>query len=399
MIYPCIVIGAGAAGLFFGAVSENGNGGLVLEKKSRPAIKLMLSGNGQCNITHDGSIKDFIPCYGENGKRIRSCLYKYSNSSLMEFLRENDVPVTVREDGKVFPRSMKAHDIVNMLLRKTGDNGFSLLCSTEAKGIRRRADGLWQVETPAACYLCRKLILAGGGCSYPGTGSDGSLLELLARDLQIRVVTPHPALTPVNVCGYPYRCLSGISLKDVQLRVLRSGRKIAEDTGDLLFTHTNLSGPLVLNIAKEITKNDEIVLNYLYPCDKTSILDKINNAAMEKSSLLNALAKELQLPKNFLRRLLERSGESTKKLAQLLTEDRFTVHSVCGFEKAMVTCGGIALSEVDPKTMECKRYPGLFVIGELLDIDGRTGGYNLQFAYSSACAASSASLANPAATR
>ena len=103
MIYPCIVIGAGAAGLFFGAVSENGNGGLILEKKSRPAIKLMLSGNGQCNITHDGSIKDFIPCYGENGKRIRSCLYKYSNSSLMEFLRENDVPVTVREDGKVFP--------------------------------------------------------------------------------------------------------------------------------------------------------------------------------------------------------------------------------------------------------------------------------------------------------
>ena len=258
---------------------------------------------------------------------------------------------------RFFPRSMKAHDIVNMLLLKTGDNGFFPSLQHGGESIRRRSDGLWQVETPAACYLCRKLILAGGGCSYPGTGSDGSLLKLLARDLQIRIITPHPALTPVNVCSYPYRCLSGISLKDVQLRVLRSGRKIAEATGDLLFTHTNLSGPLVLNIAKEITKNDEIVLNYLYPCDKTSVLDKINNAAMEKASLLNALAKELQLPKNFLRRLLERSGESTKKLAQLLTEDRFTVHSVCGFEKAMVPAAVSLFLKSIPKPWNANAIP------------------------------------------
>ena len=137
------------------------------------------------------------------------------------------------------------------------------------------------------------------------------------------------------------------------------------------------------------------MLNYLYPCDKTSALVKINTAVKSrKTSLLNTLSGELNLPKNFLKILIERSGPSLKKISAALTEDRFSVQEVCGFEKAMATCGGIDLSEIDLKSMELKNHPGIYAIGEILDVDGRTGGYNLQFAYSSACAASSVSPAS-----
>ncbi len=395
MIYPHIVVGAGASGLFFSAAAENSGGGLILEKKSLPGIKFLLTGNGQCNITHGGSIKDFIPCYGPGGRVIRSCLYKYNNLSLIEFLHKNGVDTFIREDGKIFPKSMKAREILEMLLLKAEENGFLLRCDTEVTAVRRREKDLWEVCTNAGSFLCRKLILSGGGCSYPKTGSDGSLLRILSRDLHIRTVTPRPALSPVFVCDYPYGRIAGIALKKVQLCLFREKKKIAEGVDDLLFTHTNLSGPLILNLSKEMEKNDEIMLNYLYPCDKTSALDKINTAVKSrKTSLLNTLSGELNLPKNFLKILIERSGPSLKKISAALTEDRFSVQEVCGFEKAMATCGGIDLSEIDLKSMELKNHPGIYAIGEILDVDGRTGGYNLQFAYSSACAASSVSPAS-----
>lgn len=393
MIYPSIVVGAGAAGLFFCA--ENTGGGLILEKTHRPGRKLLLTGSGQCNVTHGGSIKDFPSCYGIGGPKIRSCLYKYSNLSLMEFLQKNGIKLFIREDGKVFPQSMNAGDILDILLKRARDNGFSLQCDAEVTGIRQRTGGGWEVSTPKGSFACERLILAGGGCSYPKTGSDGSLLRTMQRDLQIRTVPLRPALSPVFVSDYPYRGLSGIALENVHLRVFRGGRKTAEGVGSLLFTHTNLSGPLILDLSKEITKNDELVLNYLYPCDKVRALDKINNAVKHsRMNLQNTLSKELNLPKSFLNILVGKSGPSLKALTSLLTEDRFSVQSVGGFEKAMVTSGGVDLSELSLKTMEFRKYPGLYAVGELLDVDGRTGGYNLQFAYSSAMAASRAAQTN-----
>lgn len=390
MTYDCIIIGAGASGLFCSATFAKTVHGLILEKTKHPGTKLLMSGGGQCNVTHDGSIKDFVGCYGKNGSKIRSCLYKYNNQHLREFLHDGGVDTIAREDGKVFPKSMAASDILKLLLSKSQKNGFAIQYESPVSHIKKTAEGLWQVTAAEKTYLCTHLVIATGGCSYPTTGSDGSLFPILRKSLGIEIAPLHPALSPVNVADYPYREISGISFRNVCLSVWRNEKKMAEASGDLLFTHDNLSGPLILNLSKEIRQGDTIKLNYLYPEDKNIVIEKIS-AALKNSrgSLPKLLSKKLLLPKSFLQLVADRSGNRTKEIAANLTGDTFLVASVAGYNKAMVTSGGISLTEINSKRMELKRYPGLYAIGEVLDIDGFTGGYNLQFAYSSARAASS----------
>lgn len=389
MVYDCIIAGAGASGLFCSAVFPAGINGLILEKTKRPGTKLLMSGAGQCNITHGGSIKDFISMYGKNGSKIRSCLYKYNNLHLQDFLRENGVATWEREDGKIFPKSMQAKDILDMLMQKSRKNGFSIRYESPVTALSQ-CNGIWQVDTAEESFQCKNLVIATGGYSYPTTGSDGSMFRILQHGLNLAVTELRPALTPINVADYPYRDLSGIAFEQAELSLWRGGKLHARKTGPLLFTHENLSGPLILNFSKDITKNDRIMLNYLYPCEKSEVLEKINHVMKNSSKQLdNLLAKTLNLPKNFIKTIIADTGEKPKAIAKRLTEDTFTVTSPGGFSKAMATAGGIALSEINCKTMECSRYPGLFIIGESLDIDGATGGYNLQFAYSSACAAAS----------
>lgn len=389
MTYDCIIIGAGAAGLYCGAAFERPLRGLILEKTRRPGTKLLMSGGGMCNVTHDGSIKDFVPCYGKNGSKIRSCLYKYNNAHLIKFLHDGSVKTTTRDDGKVFPASMDAGDILKLLLDKSRRNGFDIEYESPVTEIRKNADDLWQVSTAEKTYLCRNLVVASGGCSYPSTGSDGSLFPILRKSLGIEITPLRPALSPVNVQDYPYGEVSGISFDHAGLSVWRNERKIFEAAGSLLFTHSNLSGPLILNSSKEIREGDTIKLNYLYPETKSAVMEKLNAILKNnKTSLQNLLSREWNLPKSFLQIVLNETGNRQKEIAARLTDDSFIVERVSGYNKAMVTTGGITLSEVNPKTMELKRFTGLYAIGEVLDIDGFTGGYNLQFAYSSACVAS-----------
>ena len=175
------------------------------------------------------------------------------------------------------------------------------------------------------------------------------------------------------------------------MELRRNNKKTAESTGDLLFTHRNFSGPLVLNLSREISPGDEIIFNYLYPLGKNDVLEKLVRLTKgSRSELQNLLSKELSLPKSFTQLLCSQSGSGLKEIASRLTEDRFVVDSLDGFHKAMVTAGGVSLSEINAKTMEAKRFPGLYLIGEVMDIDGATGGYNLQFAYASARAANQA---------
>lgn len=410
MIYDCIIVGAGAAGLFCGAVfpADCKIRGLILEKTGRPGTKLLMSGGGQCNITHDGSVKDFIEKYGKNGGKIRSCLYRYNNGHLLEFLHQGGVPTIVRDDGKVFPKSMKASDILHLLLKKSAENGFELLTGAPVTSIRKKeipdesallqntpgsSSIFWQVDTPKGSFAGRHLIIATGGCSYPSSGSDGSMLEILQRDLGIQLVPPRPALTPVFPHDYPYGHLSGVSFPEAGLQVFSgtTGKKVAQGCGPLLLTHENFSGPLILNFSKDITKDDKIVLNYLYPCDKKMVLDRLNKAVKNsKAALAGIISREFGLPKSFAAAVTSKSGVSVKAAAAILTEDTYTVKALGGFQKAMVTAGGADLSQLNCRTMECKEYSGLYIIGEATNVDGATGGYNLQFAYASACAAAAA---------
>ena len=405
-IYDVIIIGAGASGLFAaasaslhakGAVSSFGDPffrGLILEKTSHPGTKLLMSGSGQCNITHAGSIKDFPSCYGDKGKKIRSCLYKHSNLSLMEFLEDNGVEVFTREDDKVFPKSMDAHDVLYMLLRRAEKNGFELKCDSEVTGINNidtdNVSSLWQVVTTNSkgditVYSAHSVIIATGGCSYPTTGSDGSFFNVLRNDLDIEITELKPSLTPIQVNEYPYAELSGISFENIHTSIWYKDKKIAETCEDLLFTHKDISGPAVINISKYAQPGGKLRINYLHPLNYEQVLERLKKVFHgAKGSPANIIAAEFDLPKRFCQLFTERHGEGLKNLARNLTGEEFVINSVSGFNKAMATSGGIDLKQISTSTFEFKMYPGLYAIGEALDVDGITGGYNLQFAYSSA---------------
>ena len=390
MIYDCIIIGAGTSGLMCAAAMKRPLNGLILEKTGQAGTKLLMSGSGQCNITHAGSIKDFIKCYGKNGSRIRSCLYKYNNRILIEFLENNGVNTVTRDDGKVFPASMDAHDILDLMLKKAKANGFTLQYKSPVTGINR-SDSVWCVKAGNSSYMANNVVIASGGCSYPSTGSDGSIFKVLSYDLDIKVTELKPALSSIQVKNYPYGELSGISFNNVLVSIWRDGLKAIQNEGPVLFTHNDLSGPGILNISKYASARDTLRINYLYPLNYEQVLAKLKTACNGSSSdISNILASEFTIPKRFCQNIVSRYGSSLKNLANQLTGEEFTISSISGFKKAMATNGGIDVSQLNTSSMEFKELPGIFAVGEVLDIDGNTGGYNLQFAFSSACAAAAA---------
>lgn len=383
MKYHRIIIGAGAAGLYYAANCPAGTG-LILEQSPSPGKKLLLSGSGQCNLTHGGSIKDFIDHYGQKGRKIRSALYKANNLLLMRFFQEQGLALTQRPDGKVFPASMKASHVLELLMRLSRENGWSLKTGCPASSIAAEPDGGFLVNER---YRAEQVIIACGGCSVPSTGSDGSIFSIL-EGMGIEIVPPRPALVPVTVQQYPYGPLSGISFQDALVQI--DGHR---QRGDLLLTHTAFSGPAVLNLSRYARPGSTLTINYLpdFPTEASGI-----RAEGEKRRCASFLAEALGLPKRFGELTLNRAGigpdrkaaslsrKEQTALFRLLTCDTFSVSGTSGFGSAMATCGGVSLEEVDLKTFESKKYPGLFIIGETLDVDGDTGGYNLQFAFSSA---------------
>ena len=385
--YDFIIIGGGASGLFCSATFPYKTKGLILEKGKQPGTKLLMSGSGQCNITHSGSIKEFVNCYGKNGVKIRSCLYKNSNTALVDFLNINNIDTIIREDGKIFPKSLKASTILELLLQKTNANGFEIRTNNNVLDITKSGTG-FEVHTIDEIYFTKKLIISTGGCSYPTTGSDGSMLKTLENSFGLEIIDPKPALVPIFVENYCYGDLSGISFKGVKISLNHNEKKLASEVGDLLITHTNFSGPAIINISRFATVGDKLLINYVYPYDYKYILEKITKlAANTKTNPSKLLSTELNLPKRFLDALTDGKVIKPKILANNLTEQCFTISGTSGFKSAMTTAGGIDLEQINLKTMECNNIPGLYIIGEALDIDGNTGGYNLQFAYSSAKAA------------
>lgn len=404
MIYDCIIIGAGAAGLFCAASMEKKINGLILEKTPRAGTKLLMSGSGQCNITHAGSIKDFITRYGENGRKIRTCLYKYSNLQLTDFLENNGIRTKTRDDGKIFPASMDAREILDMLLRLSHENGFGIKYDSPVNHISMLSTGtpggiadsdIWQIKTDRDHFLTKKVVIASGGCSYPATGSDGSLFRVLREDLGLDITKLRPALSPVLVEDYPYEQLSGISFDPAGITIMRDGEVISKNSDALLLTHRDMSGPAILNISKYVLPADRLIIDYIYPATYEQVVSDLkqdlSGPGRDAASLIAA---RYRLPKRFCQLLVSRYGASPKKLAHALTGECFTVKDVAGFGKAMVTSGGIDMKEIKTSTMELKKHPGIYSIGEVCDIDGETGGYNLQFAYSSARAAA-ADISDP----
>ena len=386
MVYDVIIAGGGAAGLYCACGMDRKVNGLILEGSSSPGQKLLISGGGMCNLSHGGSVKDFIPCYFEAGPKIRSCLYKYGNLKLMELFRDRGLPLYTRDDGKIFPESERAKDVLDALVRGAGEKGFEIMTGRKVDRITPPYEGsLWEITAGGKTFRCRNLVIACGGSSFPKTGSDGSVLGVLSRDipgLSESIVKPQPALAPVYVEGYPYGGLSGVSFSRVSAAAFApNGKPLAKVTGPLLFAEKFLSGPVILHISRYLKPGCKLSINYLPDAKITA--KEINGLLSEsRKSPANTAAEIFGLPKSFTQLLEDESCGKLSAISRRLMADTFTVLKVAGFDAAMATRGGVSLDAVSTKTFEVKSCPGLFIIGETLDVDGMTGGYNLQIAWS-----------------
>ena len=400
--YDLIIIGAGPSGLFCAINSIQKDiiqkewKILVLEKKETPGHKLLISGSGRCNITHDGDIQDFLNHFGDHGRFLRPALLGFTNLDLVSYFRGKGLAMIREKGGKIFPETLQARDVLNILIEECKDKEVGIGCGQEVRSIAKTENG-FRITCDGRDYFSRMLVIATGGCSYPGTGSTGDGYRF-ARDLGHSIAEIGPALTPLIIKDYPFSELAGISFSDMGISLYRQG-KIGKMHGDILFTHQGLSGPAVLDLSRRVRPGDILKLSFV-PVEERRALDEWlldrarSDGALTLKTALADLPHSVPLPPRLIKRILEFSGINADSTLAHLTRERRThltenltglplvVSELAGFNMAMVTRGGVNLQEVNPKTMESKRVSGLYLVGEVLDIDGDTGGYNLQAAFS-----------------
>ncbi len=406
MNHDVIVIGGGASGMFAaGRAAENGSRVLLLERNDRLGRKLSITGKGRCNLTNAGEMADFIESYGRNGRFLYRALTQFSNRDLVAFFNEHGVPTTQERGGRIFPASGGSESVVNALKRylKDCDVAVRLYARAEKILIDRAAGAVTgvAVANDETTLEAPKVILATGGLSYPATGSTGDGYAM-AKKLGHTIVSPRPALVPLETVERFPKELQGLSLENVRVTALAGGKKIASEFGDMLFTHFGVSGPIILRLSSGIVEHLD---------RKESVVISINlKAALDEVKLENRLIREFagagarslrtvmksMLPKALIPIVIDASGIPSdtkcsqiksverKKLAALLMDFRLTVKRPRSIDEAVITRGGIDLKEINPRTMESTKVKGLYFCGEIIDIDGTTGGYNLQAAFSTA---------------
>jgi predicted Rossmann fold flavoprotein len=397
-LWDVVVLGAGAAGLLAAArAAERGRRTLLLEKNRRPGVKILMSGGTRCNITHATDNRGIVEAFGPPGKFLHSPLAALSVQQTIDLFEAEGVATKVEETGKVFPVSNQATDVLDALLRRLQRSGATLALGEPVLDLRTSEAGM-TVTTALRTLLARRVVLTTGGQSYPGSGTTGDGYRL-ATQLGHTIVTPRPALAPVTVNAPWVGDLRGITIPDAAARVLDGQKVLASRRGSLLFAHFGLSGPVVLDVSRFVSGSDhpealQLELDLL-PAVKEADLDehlRRESLASGKKQLVTVLPE--QLPRRLGETLLALAGLAVDRKAAALSKTdrgrlvqqvkrlRLPVTGTLGFKKAEVTAGGIALAEVDSRSLQSKRVPALFVAGEVLDLDGPIGGYNFQAAFS-----------------
>ena len=392
-IYDLIVVGGGPAGIFASIyAAKNGLSVALLEKKNSIGKKILVSGSGKCNLTHQGEVNDFLNRYGENGKFLKKALYNYKAADLVDFIELKGLKMTVMENGKFFPETMKSTDVLDILIKELSSFGVTTFTNTSVLSAIKE-DDVFKVVTEKINFSGKNLLLSTGGKSYPTTGSEGDGYRI-AKNFGHSIVEPRPALTPVYVNDYSYADLSGISFKDSKIELYRDGKKIKEHSGDILFTHNNLSGPGIIDFSRYFKKGDVLYVNFIGKEAESLSREFIEASSKNGKQSVKRFLSGYRVPERFLKKLFKMIGiEDDTKLSELPKQNRsllvnklsrheFVVSKLGNFDVAMATAGGVSLKEVSPKTMESKLVKGLFFAGELLDIDGDTGGFNIQAACS-----------------
>ncbi len=395
--FDVIVIGGGPAGLICAArCGELGLSACLLEKNDRPGKKLLISGSGRCNITHAGDRDSFPAHYGGKSAFVKPALFNFTGFDLVSFFRARGLDTVERDDGKIFPETESASDVLRVLLSECKARGVLIRTGEAASGISvRDGSSRFSANTARGDLYASALVIATGGRSYPATGSTGDGYSF-AESLGHMVIEPAPGLTPVIVRGYGFADCAGISLVGVPVSRHRRGAKPLHTRGDVLFTHRGLSGPGILDFSRDLAAGDTISLAVLPFASKEDFEKSLIEAlrANGRRSLKNCLL-DYGLPERLTERILASGGidggtrssevdrATRRRVADAFMDLRVTVDRLGGYNEAMVTRGGVSLEEVNRNTMESRIVKGLYFAGEVLDVDGDTGGYNLQWAFSS----------------
>jgi len=386
-----IIIGAGPAGLF-AAIHCKGLKVIVLEKNMAPGKKLLISGTGRCNLTHDCKLSDFFDHYGANHRFLKTALHGLTNFDLIRFFNDHGMETVVDKNGKVFPASQKASDVLQVLLDVCKRNKVEITSNQHIEEIKKTETD-FEVKTNSGTFSSRFLVITTGGMSYPATGSTGDGYHF-AKQFGHSIVPPKPSLSPVFIRDYTMASISGVSVQNKAVYLYRGEKKISEHKGDIGFTHKGLSGPGILDFSRHILSGDILKVNFIEQKSHDFRNEMIKASEKEGKTAIHTYLKKFDLPRSLVLLILKsinvepemKIAEITKiqrnQLVSVLCEFPFTVEKVGGFNMAMVTAGGVNLDEVNSKTMESKNVPGLYFAGEVLDIDGDTGGYNLQAAFS-----------------
>jgi len=391
-----IVIGGGASGLMAaGTAAGRGRQVTVLERNKKVGRKLRIAGKGRCNITNDVDIDELLEHIPGNPKFLRTAFYGFGPREVISFFNDLGLPTKTERGGRVFPESDNAEDVVIALLKFCRKAGVRFRNETTVKRVLSSAGRVSGVLTEAGeAVLGDAVILAAGGASYPATGSKGDGYRM-AAELGHTIIPIRPSLAPLETEETWPAEAQGLTLRNVSLTTLSpEGKKLYHELGELLFTHFGVSGPLVLSASRHAEPGSKLVID-LKPglteeqLDARILRDFEKFHRREFGNALGELVPASLIPV-IIR--LSRIGlgtyvhnvtrEQRRSLARLLKNLTLTVKALRPFSEAVTTAGGVSVKEIDPRTMESKLVPGLFLTGEVIDVDGYTGGYNLQIAWS-----------------
>ncbi len=436
MIYDIVIVGCGAAGLFVGSViASTLNKGLkilVLEKKDSIAKKLLISGSSQCNFTNFNNnhklnekelLSNFSNHYGDNNNFVKSILGNLTPYDLIQYFKDLGIESLIREDGKVFPISLKSIDIVNTLYKNSLDYPVKYILKESIKTISYESSFIKLISNNKNIYQTKYLILSTGGNSYQFTGSEGDISSLLSP-LKIKIKSFLPALSSPILEDYNMSKLAGINLTDYTMSLWRDKHRnqskvinelnylipiikkqtgvdflpIFNKSGSLLFTHKNLSGPLILDSSRFFERGDLIVIHltkFKTLIDFEEYLNKLFQQHPKR--IVKNLFTSFDIPKKLTEFIFNNYSEEVlnskvsdinKEIRKKILVDfycmRFKIKELGNIESAMVSRGGVDIKEIDKKALNLKKYPNIYIAGECIDIDGDTGGYNIHFAF--ACA-------------
>ncbi|HOP08060.1 MAG TPA: NAD(P)/FAD-dependent oxidoreductase [candidate division Zixibacteria bacterium] len=397
---PVIVIGGGAAGLMAAAEAARcGAPVVILEKMTRPGRKLRITGKGRCNLTNIAEKREFISHFGPQGKFLHQAFARFFSDDLVKLMKSFGVTVKTEENGKVFPEGDSATAVVDALVDQAARLGVVTRTNCAVESILSEGESISVQVADGEILPASAVILATGGASYPATGSTGDGYRL-AASLGHTIVPTRPALVPLETSGPEAAELQGLSLQDVRATILVDDKRVAHRVGDMLFTHFGVSGPIILSLSLSAVdalaagQQVKVVIDLQPTLDEASLDACLLRDIQEHGQRqLQTLLKNL-LPNRMIPLCCRHTGVSGEKPANQITgEERkrlrrwlkgfmLEIRGHRGYNEATVTAGGVSLKEVNPKTMASKRVPGLFFAGEVLDINGDTGGYNLQAAFS-----------------